>query len=238
MAINVNVVYKTVLSILNKEQRGYMTPDEFNKIATQVQLEIFEKYFDDLNQQLRVPENDSEYANRVKYIQEKIGKFETQSNLALTAGAGALPAAVHRLGTVEFVDTLSLPVQAQKSTRHEVNLIRRSKLTAPTKKWPIYYIEDDGSGAANIKVYPQDIAQVTLEYVRKPLPVVWHFTVGSLGQYIHSTAAPNQDFEIDNTQQTEVILNILMYAGIIIRDPQIVQTAAGLVKQEEMNQKS
>ena len=238
MAINVNVVYKTVLSILNKEQRGYMTPDEFNKIATQVQLEIFEKYFDDLNQQLRVPENDSEYANRVKYIQEKIGKFETQSNLVLTAGAGALPAAVHRLGTVEFVDKLSLPVQAQKSTRHEVNLIRRSKLTAPTKKWPIYYIEDDGSGAANIKVYPQDIAQVTLEYVRKPLPVVWHFTVGSLGQYIHSTAAPNQDFEIDNTQQTEVILNILMYAGIIIRDPQIVQTAAGLVKQEEMNQKS
>jgi hypothetical protein len=51
MAINVNEVYKTVLSILNKEQRGYITPDEFNKIGTQVQLEIFEKYFEDLNQQ-------------------------------------------------------------------------------------------------------------------------------------------------------------------------------------------
>ena len=59
MAINVDTVYKTVLLILNKEQRGYVTPNEFNKIATQVQLEIFEKYFEDLNQQLRVPENDS-----------------------------------------------------------------------------------------------------------------------------------------------------------------------------------
>jgi len=49
MAINVNTVYQTVLSILNKEQRGYMTPDEFNKVGTQVQLEIFEKYFEDLN---------------------------------------------------------------------------------------------------------------------------------------------------------------------------------------------
>ena len=42
MAINVNQVYKTVLLILNKEQRGYITPDEFNKVATQVQLETFE----------------------------------------------------------------------------------------------------------------------------------------------------------------------------------------------------
>ena len=49
MAINVNQVYKTVLSILNKEQRGYITPDEFNKLATQVQLEMFENYSDDLN---------------------------------------------------------------------------------------------------------------------------------------------------------------------------------------------
>ena len=51
MAINVNTVYTTVLSILNKEQRGYLTPDEFNKVATQVQLEIFESYFENLNQQ-------------------------------------------------------------------------------------------------------------------------------------------------------------------------------------------
>jgi hypothetical protein len=42
MAINVNTVYKTVLLILNQQQRGYMTPDEFNKVATQVQLNIFE----------------------------------------------------------------------------------------------------------------------------------------------------------------------------------------------------
>ena len=66
MAINVNTVYTTVLSILNKEQRGYITPEEFNKLATQVQLEIFENYFEDLNQQLRVPQADSEYANRQK----------------------------------------------------------------------------------------------------------------------------------------------------------------------------
>ena len=33
MAIDVNTVYRTVLLILNKEERGYVTPDEFNKIC-------------------------------------------------------------------------------------------------------------------------------------------------------------------------------------------------------------
>ena len=43
MAINVDTVYRTVLLILNKEQRGYMTPLEFNGIGVQVQLDIFEQ---------------------------------------------------------------------------------------------------------------------------------------------------------------------------------------------------
>ena len=50
MAISVNTVYQTVLYILNKEQRGYAPPDEFNSIGAQVQLEIFNSYFPDGNQ--------------------------------------------------------------------------------------------------------------------------------------------------------------------------------------------
>ena len=37
MAVNVNTVYTTVLYILNKEQRGYLTPQEFNSLGAQVQ---------------------------------------------------------------------------------------------------------------------------------------------------------------------------------------------------------
>jgi len=54
MAINVNNVYKTVLSVLNKEQRGYLNPYEYNNIAKQVQLEILEKLFYDYNRFLNI----------------------------------------------------------------------------------------------------------------------------------------------------------------------------------------
>ena len=48
--ISIDTVYQTVLALANKEQRGYITPLEFNLLANQVQLEIFEEYFPELNQ--------------------------------------------------------------------------------------------------------------------------------------------------------------------------------------------
>ena len=47
MAISVDTVYQRVLAIANKEQRGYITPQEFNLLANQAQIEIFESYFYD-----------------------------------------------------------------------------------------------------------------------------------------------------------------------------------------------
>ena len=39
MAINVNSVYRTVLTILNKEERGTLTPDAYNRLARQAQID-------------------------------------------------------------------------------------------------------------------------------------------------------------------------------------------------------
>ena len=103
MAINVNTVYKTVLLILNQQQRGYMTPDEFNKVATQVQLNIFEKYEDDLNQQYRLSQNDTEYANRVKNIEENLQFFQRTGATAYVGPHFTLtPTDIYRLGSVMY----------------------------------------------------------------------------------------------------------------------------------------
>ena len=41
MAVSVDTVYQRVLAIANKEQRGYITPQEFNLFANQAQMDIF-----------------------------------------------------------------------------------------------------------------------------------------------------------------------------------------------------
>ena len=48
----INSVRKTVLSVLNKNNYGYITPDDFNLYAKQAQLDIFDDYFYDYNYQI------------------------------------------------------------------------------------------------------------------------------------------------------------------------------------------
>lgn len=231
MAVSVDTVYRTVLLIINKEQRGYITPDEFNKTATQVQLEIFNEYFDSLNQQIRVPDNDTEYADRVKNIQQKIAIFQTDGICPPIVGGFDIPAVTdfYKLGTVIYNDDKEVQY-VQPNELLELNL---SPITKPTKYWPIYTFKD-----FIIKVYPTTITTgITCTYIRKPANPVWNFTLGANQQYIYDAASSVQ-FELHPTEQTNLITRILLYSGIVIEDPQIVQIAAQQAQANSINSKS
>ena len=255
MAVNVDIVYKTVLSILNKEQRGYMTPQEFNKTATQVQLEIFEQYFDDLNQQLRVPQSDEDYADRVANIEEKMSIFETTGLCTYTTNSAGgyftlpttdsygLVCSPYRLGSLAYKNVYNTSIgPLEELQKSEFYYIQNSRLTASTERNPTFLRESN-----RIIVAPSSIiANITANYIRKPLDPVWGFTVGSRGQYIYNPApfvpgtpdTGSRNFEVHESEQTRLIIKILMYAGIIIKDPQIVQAAAQQSQLEDINSKS
>ena len=230
MAINVDAVYKTVLLILNQQQRGYMTPDEFNKVGTQVQLNIFEKYEDDLNQQYRMPQNDTEYANRVKNIEQKLQFFQRTGATAYVGPHFTLtPTDIYRLGSVYY----NGEELTQYSQRNEITQLLLSPLTKPTTDFPVYLYEQD-----LLYLYPTTIqAGVTISYLKKPADINWGYSVGALGQFLYNSAG-SVDFELSVTEQTNVVTRILAYAGVIINDPTIIQVAAQEIAQEEQNSKT
>jgi hypothetical protein len=249
MALKVNDVYTTVLSILNKEQRGYLTPYEFNKIATQVQLEIFEKFFEDYNQYIRMPKTDVEFASRMEHIKEEFQVFQESASASNHSGnTYTQPVNLHRFGSVNYNKGVNSP-EIQIVSAREYTQQRLSPLTKPTKNFPIAKYQQD-----KITVYPEvsgiySNSDVTFNYIRKPLDVVWAYTVNpTLGNYIF--AEPGQssppaiipstgsvNFEISESQQTEVVISILKYAGVVIRDPQIIQAASSELAQNEANTK-
>ena len=223
MAVDVNIVYQTVLSILNKEQRGYIPPSEFNKLATQVQLEIFEGYFDYLNQQLSVQQSNTEYANRVKTVQEKLDIFKNIGDCTFNAAVGANPA------------YFTLPAPAGENILAILNL---SDMTLPSEGFPVYLFEQN-----KIIIYPQTIInQIEATYIEKPLDVNWGFSIGGLGQYVFTQVgvgtSTSVNFELDISEQSNIILRILSYSGIVIRDPQIIQAASLEIQQNESNSRN
>jgi len=230
MAINVNTVYRTVLLILNKEQRGYLTPDEFNKIASQVQLEIFRSYIDDYNQLSRTQQPEATYADRISLLQEKISIFEKTITTNISGPSPiSLPTDLYKIGSIVHNGVNEL----QKIQKSELYTLNQSPLTAPTIKYPVYYTE------GNTCVFiPITTGTLTRNYIKVPADVVWNFTIPSGQNYYEYDPSGSIDFEIHVSEQTEVILKILLYAGVVIEDPSIVQAAAAQVQKQEINQKS
>jgi hypothetical protein len=80
----INSVRNTVLSVLNKNNYGYISPSDFNFYAKQAQMEIYEDYFSNYNKAI-VYENQrvygTDYANIEKPIAEVLESFLVQQFL-------------------------------------------------------------------------------------------------------------------------------------------------------------
>lgn len=219
MSVNVNTVYQRVLAITNKEQRGYITPQEFNYLANQAQLDIFEQYFYDINQFGRIPGNDTEYSDMLDIIEEKISLFE-KTNQTVTSGTD-LPSDLYRLGSVIFNDA-----EAEQINQKEWLYIKSSKLTQPSNDFPVYIRDTNG-----IKVYganssgniEQKTSSVTCNYIKEPTDVSWAAN-SATGLY---DAANSVNFELHESEETELVIKILSLAGIILKDNALYGIASG-----------
>ena len=221
MAVSIDTVYQRVLAILNKENRGYVTPQEFNLFANQAQLEVFEQYFFDLNQYNRLPKNDTEYSDLPKLINEKLSKFKKSASVSYMTDHFHLPSDLHKLGTVIYNNTTPVE-QIDKKNLLEYQL---SKLTAPTTNNPVY-IQSIGNTSNHwgLIVYPTTInANISITYVRKPNEVTWSSQT-VVGNALYNASA-STDFELHDSEETNLVLKILLYAGVSIKDPNIAQLA-------------
>ncbi len=228
----INTVRNTVMAILNKDNNGYITPEEFNLFAKQAQLEIFEQYFYDytnwVNKRNARLANDG-YANIQKNISETIDEFSTSSTLVYDAPSQsfALPADWYYVNVVLF-GTKEIEYVAQNKV---MNLLS-SNITAPSTAYPAYYQKGD-----DIKVYPASItSSVSAMYVRYPLDPKWTYTVVAGSPIFNQSAVDYQDFELPESSQNDLVFKILSYAGVNIREAEIVQFATGSDNAEQTKQ--
>ena len=223
--VNIDTVYQRVLALANKEQRGYITPQEFNLFANQAQMDIFEQYFYDLNQFRRIPGNDTIYANPVDMLEEKISLFEVAVGSSTIDGWGMdgasiiIPNEVYRLSQVRIG---GYPVEILPAK--EFNMVRESPLTAPTEKRPIARRDFKGllirDNTGNVSPATHNI---NASYIKKPAKVEWSgYNVGGAFQYNDTNST---DFELHISEETKLVIKILGLAGITLKDPGLYQIA-------------
>ena len=221
MSVKIDTVYQRVLGILNKEQRGYLTPQEFNLFANQAQMDLFEQYFYDINQFGRIPGNETEYSDMLNMLNEKINLFETTQAPNRINNHFELPADLYRLGAIiysnlttnSFGQPMTELIEAEKINAKDFLYINSSPLTKPKNVRPVYVANSQG-----FKVYGD--AEITndieINYIKRPARVEWRYQT-VFGEALYDSQN-SVDFELHSSEEVELVYKILELAGLSIKD--------------------
>jgi hypothetical protein len=261
MSVSVDTVYQRVLGILNKEQRGYVTPQEFNLFANQAQLDLFEQYFYDINQFGRLPGNDTEYSDMLDVLNKKISAFENSSTLTYHTDHYKLPTDTYRVGTIIYKNTTTRDlypsptqianypvanptvyrqttnelIEAERINMNEFLYLNASPLTKPKNVRPVYTADYKG-----VNVYGTeeivDATSVSTTYIRKPAKVEWAYQM-IYGEALYDSTY-SVDFELDPSEETELVIKILELSGILIKDLGLYQVFNAEEQEQIQQEKS
>ncbi len=243
----INNVRKTVLSILNKNNYGYISPDDFNMYARVAQREIFEDYFHRFNKEnnkINARMSGSGHADIQARINGEVDKFTVVEKPSfITDNQFALPSPLtngddmFKIVSVTTEQqagdgTYFFKAEASKVSNLELRRLGASNLLGAASYNPMYTVNGDTFTMAGDNYVTNE---VVLEYIRYPRDPKWtYLNIGAGEPIFDQTANDYQDFEIGEAEETELINKILQMAGMSIRDIQAVQAAG----QEEVERKT
>ena len=231
MAVSIDTVYQRVLTLANKEQRGYITPQEFNLLANHAQMEMFERYFYDIDQFNKASGNINEYSEPLEILDEKISIFEVErgnnwmtNNMTLSGNGMLIPDEIYRIGTVRIGRA-----QVEILNSKDFDAARSSAMTAPSLNRPIGYIIGKylyvGINQIDYNT-PGEPERMNIRYVRRPDKVEWAYVVVNDKPLYNANISKN--FELHQAEETELVYKILKLAGINLKAQEIVQVGQTL----------
>ena len=231
--INVDTVYQRVLALANKEQRGYITPQEFNLMAAHAQMEILEQYLYDINQLERVPNNDREYTHLPRLIHEKLSFFKkTATSVTVTVGKVDLASAIPDLYKIGSIYTTN-NVIFEEVKADELIALNRSTLARPSVTQPVYLFED-----GDIRIVPGTVsASLSINYIRIPTRPRWGYVVVGEKALYDPTPAKTTNFELHAAEEVELVYKILKLAGIAIQRDDVAQSGGSLEQSQIIQEK-
>ena len=134
-----------------------------------------------------------------------------------TSSYYAYPGNFYRLGSVA-----ANAIHVEEISNKDLLYVNRAPLTNPTINNPVHVRHEGG-----VVIYPTTgISSINISYVRKPAVPNWVGT--SVAGHIIATPANAlyKNFELHPSEEHELVVKILAYAGIIIKAADVTQAAA------------
>ena len=247
--VNINSVYQKVLALANKEQRGYITPQEFNLYSDKAQLEIFNDYFHKIKMTERKLKSQMDYADELEMLEEKLHPFHVDEfvNWDTDNNYLSLPTTPHKIISITRNGN-----QVTQVNKTQIAYTENQPLLKANKSRSVFVREDAGiisiypaptesdynyNTTSESNLDPNDTEQFEVSYYKKPAAPNWTYIVLNNKAMFNANASDLQNFELHASEEEHLVYKILMLAGFTMKQPDVQQSAsAGLqMTQQEHN---
>lgn len=231
--MTIDEIYKAVQFFSNKEQRGFITPSEFNLLAKQAELELFNKRLNVLKEKSQPKRTAGYYSESLtpEVAEQDLAPFLKNDSAQVTSLAGSGGHATIKASYIQSISILdNIPVEIVKP--ENVNQILRSSLVKPSMEYPIALLSGHSQGAYLLTVFPSSISSINIlfyEYFYSP-PKWAYVTVAGKPVYNASNSSP---FHFGSHVHGEIVMKILEYLGVHLREAEIVQYAQNKKVQQD-----
>jgi len=227
--VSITQVYNSVKDIVNKEQKGFITPVAFNSLANIAQTKIFNELMDEFIEGRKLSRQNLDNVNTYSYIrrkQEDLSNFIQDADVTGTNGTYLKPSNMVKLISIsnyavdddDIVDSDIEIVYNPELFSH----IIKSNLSSPTENYKVAFIDSN-----SIKIRPITEDQITIKYFRKPGSVSQDNIYSDLAPYYAVTSAGGIEFADDVNIRNfmlppqyapEIVAEICEMIGVRLRD--------------------
>jgi hypothetical protein len=232
--MTIDEVYKLVQVFANKEQRGFISPSDFNLLAKQAETELYNTRLSIIKQKSPTRRSQGLYAENLspELARQDIATFLTRSELDSTESTVPYKGRSVRV-TADYVESMFIHVDEHHDISNhipvdivepkDVNQILRSSLVKPSIEYPIALLGADGDTAKVFSVFPDTIKKVIVYHYRNTNTPKWSY-VTVAGKPVHDSSS-SSEFRISSRCHGEIVVKILEYLGVSIREADVVQYA-------------
>ena len=237
--MTIDEIYRLVQTFANKEQRGFITPKDFNLLAKQAQLELYNKRLSIVMEKSQPKKSAGFYAESLTpdLAEQDISRFLTEEKFnafdATNSWEGSsfgidcdYILSIFIMPSEELGITTNIPVDIVSPK--DVNQILRSSLVKPSLEYPIALLAQSGT-SSRVHLFPESISQSNVNVV------VWFYDcndndaplwdyVTIAGKPVYNSATSRQP-AISKRVHGELVVKILEYLGVTIREADLVQYA-------------
>lgn len=229
---DVKHVYKTVRDLVNKEERGFITPAMFNEFAQAAQLAVFNRIMNDISTATRATKGGMDPGRNLslrKALLEDLGNFSEKLTVPLSSGVGSRPADMYKLISITTKGLMSGFRSRNKQVEvvydeEKIDRILRSTLSAPTDEFPVALLSD------TIEVFPESITSIEVRYYRLPKGKTTANGDASDTPFIEVTdysgvevfTANCSDFELPDHYSMDLIIEIARMVGVNLKEQEVM----------------